>query len=81
MTNMTDAEFDEAVEYLQFALEYMPYRKEIEERYLATVAECNFSYCTHFDNKTRRCSSKICFYDLKDSHDKTDDWGGFEWVE
>ena len=35
MTNMTDSEFEEALEYLQFTFEYAPYRKEIEERYLA----------------------------------------------
>jgi len=79
---VTEAEITETTWYLRL-VEIVSDSDDAEERYLATVNECVFSDCTHFDAITWRCSLKICAYDLKDDRTEPDDWeeGEFEWEE
>jgi len=93
MTRMTKAQQEEsllaeAMADFRRIMDEAPVKKAVENRYYATVRECNFSDCMHFDASTRHCSLKICAYDLKEDDPKfdDDDWdewedGGLEWVE
>ena len=88
---LAEVQLAEARAYLHKVIDDAPMKKAAEERYYATVRECNFNDCMHFNADTGHCSLKICAYDLKEQEiapvddDDWDDWnwedGGFEWVE
>jgi len=86
VTKITEAQVAEATRRIGQEIDDDNARDAAEERYFATVAECNFNDCVHFDAKSGHCPLDICFYDIKEyepmSYDDDDDWedGGFEWV-
>ena len=82
-SKITKAQIEEATLYWERLIENEPIRKAAEERYLASVKECNYSDCMHFDEHTRHCSLEICAYDDEDSQSEAEELedGEFDWVE
>jgi hypothetical protein len=77
MEQITEAQLADAM-----LIENNSERKAAEERYYASVAECDFSYCMHYDMRMRRCPLRICAYDVKELQTEPDEWDeDFEWEE
>lgn len=39
------------------------YYNNVQKRYSRNTANCNYSYCSHYNERQRRCPLRVCFYE------------------